>query len=330
MTANKVARTVHDALARTARQQFGAGRILPLGVPADGSWITERAAADALRPAVALLTGVRVGALRLSVADPGSAPQPAVPAPPSALPPGPLRITADFAATADRPLPATAARLRTALLDAAERELGLLVAAVDLRADGLLEPDEPDEPHEPDEPDEPHGPDEASRAGQTEGAGPAAPGTAAAPPDTADTPGSADARTGATREGPHGPHGPDEASRAGQTEAAGPAAPGTTAAPPDTADTPGPAADGRTGATREGPDALAAAALAVPGVARLAAALGAPSRPVRLDDGHALLQLATAAGHRPLDVARAVRAAVVAVEPGPETVAVLVTAVARG
>lgn len=277
MSTNKVARTVHDALARTARQQFGTGRILPLGGPADGSWITERAAADALRAAVALLAGVRVGALRLSVADPGSAPRPAVPAPPSALPPGPLRITADFAATADRPLPATAARLRTALLDAAERELGLLVAAVDLRADGLLEPDEQDEPHEPGE-----------------------------------------------------PHGPDEASRAGQPEAAGPAAPGTTAAPPDTADTPGPAADGRTGATREGPDALAAAALAAPGVARLAAALGAPSRPVRLADGHALLQLATAAGHRPLDVARAVRAAVVAVEPGPETVAVLVTAVARG
>ncbi|MFF2926190.1 hypothetical protein ACFVTP_27940 [Streptomyces celluloflavus] len=275
MTANQVARTVHDALARTARQQFGTGRILPLGGPADGSWITERAAADALLAAVALLAGVRVGALRLSVADPGGAPRPAVPAPPSALPPGPLRITADFAATADRPLPATAARLRTALLNAAERELGLLVAAVDLRADGLLEPDEPDEPHEPDEPD---GPDEAGRAGRAEGAGPAAPGTAAAPPDTADTPGSADARTGATR---------------------------------------------------EGPDALAAAALAVPGVARLAAALGAPSRPVRLADGHALLQLATAAGHRPLDVARAVRAAVAAVEPGPETVAVLVTAVAR-
>ncbi|WP_242640738.1 hypothetical protein [Streptomyces kasugaensis] len=328
MSTNKVARTVHDALARTARQQFGTGRILPLGGPADGSWITERAAADALRAAVALLAGVRVGALRLSVADPGSAPRPAVPAPPSALPPGPLRITADFAATADRPLPATAARLRTALLDAAERELGLLVAAVDLRADGLLEPDEQDEPHEP---GEPHGPDEASRAGQPEAAGPAAPGTTAAPPDTADTPGpAADGRTGATREGPHEPHGPDEASRAGQPEAAGPAAPGTTAAPPDTADTPGPAADGRTGATREGPDALAAAALAAPGVARLAAALGAPSRPVRLADGHALLQLATAAGHRPLDVARAVRAAVVAVEPGPETVAVLVTAVARG
>ncbi len=72
---------------------------------------------------------MRAGALRVAAADPGRAFEPVVPSPPSALPPGPLRVTADFAATVAEPLPATAARLRTALLTAAD-ELGLTVTDV--------------------------------------------------------------------------------------------------------------------------------------------------------------------------------------------------------
>ncbi|MGA4952163.1 hypothetical protein ACWCYK_23890 [Streptomyces lydicamycinicus] len=240
-----------NQLAQTVRTQLGIGRLLPLGGPADGSWITEQAAAGALRASADTPAGVRFGSLRLSVADPGQAPEPAVPAPPSALPPGPLRIEAEFAAVADRPLPALADQVRAALLEASIQGLGLVVGVVDLRVSGLLEADE----------------------ATTEGAS-----TRSAPPGDV---------------------------------------------PPAT-----PAGD-RTGATQEGAAGVAAVARGVAGVARLAPVLGGPSRPVRLTDGHALIQLATAPGHRALDVACAVRQAVAAAPPAVSTVAVLVTAVDR-
>ncbi|MGG2465289.1 hypothetical protein ACO0M4_36975 [Streptomyces sp. RGM 3693] len=237
MTANDVARAV--------REQLGLGRVLPLGGPTDGAWITERAARTALLRAPGAPPGIRLGTLRLSLAAPDDAPAPTVPAPPSALPPGPLRIAADFAAPPGRPLPALTEQLRTALLTAAEEGLGLRVSAVDLRVSDLL-----DEAAEP---------------------------TAAAPD--------------ATEGGHRASTGPGDA---------------------------------------EDPEDLAARVLAVPGVAGLAPALAGRSRPVaRSGDGdHVLIQLATAAGHRPLDVARAVRRAVTGQPPAPTTAAVLVTAVA--
>ncbi|MFH9422474.1 hypothetical protein [Streptomyces sp. NPDC017529] len=131
-----------DQLVTAVRQQLGLGRLLPLGSPADGSWIAERAAAGVLRAAGDALPGLRVGTLRLSLEDAGAAPEPAVPAPPSALPPGPLRIDAEFAATPVRPVPATAELLRDALLACAADRLGLEVSAVDLRATDLLDEDE--------------------------------------------------------------------------------------------------------------------------------------------------------------------------------------------
>lgn len=164
-----------NQLAQAVRQQLGIGRVLPLGGPADGSWITERAATGALRAAVGTPAGVRLGGLRLSVADPGHAPEPAVPAPPSALPPGPLRIEADFAAVADRPLPALADQVRAALLEAAVQELGLVVSVVDLRVSELLD------------------------TGEEAAAAPRAPRTE--PPEASPVP---DEGTGATQEGPAG------------------------------------------------------------------------------------------------------------------------------
>ncbi|TJZ51174.1 hypothetical protein FCH28_22055 [Streptomyces piniterrae] len=258
-----------NQLAQTVRQQLGIGRVLPLGGPEDGAWITERAAAEVLRTAVGGLAGVRLGALRLAVADPDSAPEPAVPPPPSALPPGPLRIEADFAAVADRPLPAVAEGLRAALLAAADRELGLVVSTVDLRVSDLLEEGE------------------AGGEGEAEG----------------------------------------EGAGGGQ---AGPSPAGAETGPPSAEAGPADAPGGRTGSTASGLGGIAATALAVPGVARLAPVLGSLSRPVRVTDGHALIQLATTAGHRTLDVAAAVRAAVTSAMPAPLTVAVLVTAVEPG
>ncbi|WP_217144302.1 nucleopolyhedrovirus P10 family protein [Streptomyces sp. AC627_RSS907] len=130
--------TTADRWTRTVREQLGLGRLLPLGGPGDGAWIAERAAREVLLAAARGVTGVRPQELRIALADPGGAHEPAVPPPPSALPPGPLRVTADFAATAAEPLPAAAARLRAALT-AAARGLGLTVTDVDLRATALLE-----------------------------------------------------------------------------------------------------------------------------------------------------------------------------------------------
>jgi len=136
-----------DRWTQLVRHQLGLGRLLPLGLPCDGAWITEGAADSVLRRAAEPVRGVRLGALRISLADPDRTYDPAVPPPPSALPPGPLRISADFTAVADPtaagidPLPTTASRLRLALATTATDRLGLTVTDVDLRVTGLLEED---------------------------------------------------------------------------------------------------------------------------------------------------------------------------------------------
>jgi hypothetical protein len=124
---------------RTVRQQLGLGRLLPLGGPRDGAWISEEAARGVLRSAAADLRNVRLGAVRIGLARPEETHEPAVPPPPSALPPGPLRIAAEFEATPAEPLPVTAERLRTALAGAAAGRLGLELDEVDLRVTALLE-----------------------------------------------------------------------------------------------------------------------------------------------------------------------------------------------
>ncbi|MEU2284378.1 nucleopolyhedrovirus P10 family protein [Streptomyces sp. NPDC013178] len=135
-----------DRWTTAVRQQLGLGRLLPLGGPRDGAWIAENAAEGVLRRAVREVPGVRLGPLRLAPADPEGAGEAVVPPPPSGLPPGPLRVTADFAATASQPLPATASRLRTVLATAAAERLGLVVAQVDLRVTALLDEEPGDEP----------------------------------------------------------------------------------------------------------------------------------------------------------------------------------------
>ena len=128
-----------DAWTRAVRHQLRLGRLLPLGDRRDGAWIAERAAEAVLRGAAEQVRGVRLGALRIALAVPEDAHEPAVPPPPGALPPGPLRITADFAAAATEPLPAAASRLRTALATAAAERLGLVVDEVDLQVTVLLD-----------------------------------------------------------------------------------------------------------------------------------------------------------------------------------------------
>lgn len=131
--------TTADRWTRTVREQLGLGRFLPLGGARDGAWIAERAAREVLLAVAAALPGVALDRLRIAPADPEAAAEPAVPPPPSALPPGPLRVTAELTATAAEPLPAVAARVRATLAEAAELRLGLLVTEVDLRVTDLLE-----------------------------------------------------------------------------------------------------------------------------------------------------------------------------------------------
>ncbi|MFD3504777.1 nucleopolyhedrovirus P10 family protein [Streptomyces sp. NPDC058676] len=127
-----------DQFTQAVRQRLRLGRLLPLGGPRDGAWISEEATEAVLLRAARDLPGVRLGPLRIGLADPEDAHEPAVPPPPSALPPGPLRVTAEFAATVSEPLPTTAARVR-ALLAAAAEALGLAVAEVDLRVTAVLD-----------------------------------------------------------------------------------------------------------------------------------------------------------------------------------------------
>ncbi|SFC78835.1 hypothetical protein [Streptomyces aidingensis] len=134
--------TADDGLRAAVRAQLGLGRLLPLGGPQDGVWLAERAAIRVLGEAARELPGVRVTRLRIGPADAGpDGERPAVTPPSTALPPGPLRVAAAFAASAVRPIPASAGLLRDSLTGAAERRLGLRVVAVDLHVTGLLTED---------------------------------------------------------------------------------------------------------------------------------------------------------------------------------------------
>ncbi|MEW2073566.1 nucleopolyhedrovirus P10 family protein [Streptomyces sp. NPDC012403] len=248
-----------DRWTRAVRHQVGLGRILPLGGPRDGAWITERAAEAVLRRAVARdAPGVRLDGVRIGLADPEAATgEPVVPPPPSALPPGPLRLAVEFAATAAEPVPVTASRLRVVLAEAAVERVGLSVASVDLRVTELLDA-EPGPVVEP----------------------VAEPGPVVEP-----------------------------VVEPGREAVSEPSDPGSEA--------------GR----------VAVVARAVPGVSRLAGALG---RSVHLAEHpgenalprrHVRVELAVVADARPLDVAREVRSAVASALPGGPTVAVLITAV---
>ncbi|MCX5383211.1 hypothetical protein [Streptomyces sp. NBC_00083] len=135
-----------DGWSAAVRRRLGLGRLLALGGREDGAWITERAAVSVLGAAAAAVPGCAVTALRLAPADPGAAGEPAVPAPPSALDPGPLRVAAELAALGGRPLPELAAAVREALFTAARDRLGLVVSDVDVEVSALLDelPDPPD------------------------------------------------------------------------------------------------------------------------------------------------------------------------------------------
>ncbi len=254
-----------EAWTQAVRRRLDLGRLLPLGGPADGAWITEQAATQALGRAADEIPGVRLESLRIGPEPLEPVSEPAVRPPASAMPPGPLRIDAAFSASLGQPLPETADQLRSALLDAAARRLGLVTVTADLRVTDLHEV-----------------------------------------PQTGTKP-----RTAARSmtPAPQDPPGAAAAAARGSLPVAG--------------------AGSLRGPVRD----LADAATGVPGVAGLTTVLG--SRPVRMEDqadppGRRVeVHLSVAPKHHPLEVARAVRAAVAHAAasdaPGPVTVAVLIT-----
>ncbi len=171
------------------RQQVGLGRLLPLGGPYDGAWIAERAAGGLLRDAAGReVPEARLDSVRIGLADHGTAAEPAVPAPPSALPPGPLRLTAEFAATAAWPLPETASRLRTSLVVAATERLGLDITEVNLRITELLDEEPSAAPSgTPETPGAAPTPGSPGTPGDAVSPGAAAPATGPGMPGAADT-----------------------------------------------------------------------------------------------------------------------------------------------
>lgn len=132
-----------DGLAAAVRRQTGLGRLLPLGGPADGSWLVERTALTVLRAAVDEVPGVRLRRLRIGPVSGADTEPPLAPGPPSALRPGPLCLQASFDAAATRPLPELADRLRATLWEAQQRRLGLTLHAVHLHVADLFEESEP-------------------------------------------------------------------------------------------------------------------------------------------------------------------------------------------
>ncbi|MFI1049522.1 hypothetical protein ACH4U3_27670 [Streptomyces griseoruber] len=128
-----------EAWTRAVRSQLDLGRLLPLGGPHDGRWITEQAAVHALGRTAAEVPGVRLESLRIGSAPLQPVSEPAVRPPASALPPGPLTIEAAFTASLVRPLPETADELRSTLLGAATERLGLATVTADMRVTDLRE-----------------------------------------------------------------------------------------------------------------------------------------------------------------------------------------------
>ncbi|MDH6517746.1 putative alkaline shock family protein YloU [Streptomyces sp. SAI-208] len=112
------------------RMELRPGRPLPLGEPAEDLWIMEAVAARSLRAAAETVSGVRAGSCRLLETGPDSAVADGAVAG--------VGVRLDIHAPAGAPLPELAARVRERVREAADRELGLVVAAVDIRVTDLV------------------------------------------------------------------------------------------------------------------------------------------------------------------------------------------------
>ncbi|WP_329493574.1 hypothetical protein [Kitasatospora herbaricolor] len=109
---------------RAVRAEMHLGRILPLDDPALELRITENSAAILLRRAADRVPGARAVSCRLTPAGGGTA----------------IHASMTLAADPRRPLRPLAERVRTSVLEAADRQVGLRVVAVDIHIAELLRP----------------------------------------------------------------------------------------------------------------------------------------------------------------------------------------------
>lgn len=127
--------TDHDAAALTrrvmdvVRLELRPGRPLPLGEPDEDLWVMEAVAARTLRAAAETVSGVRAGSCRLRpLPEPGA--------------PDRVEVRLEIHAPFDASLPDLAEDVRTRVWDAADRDLGMPVAAVDIRVTDLTDLDD--------------------------------------------------------------------------------------------------------------------------------------------------------------------------------------------
>ncbi|MGW2831951.1 Asp23/Gls24 family envelope stress response protein [Streptomyces sp. NPDC001286] len=108
------------------RLELRPGRPLPLGEPAEDLWVMEAVAARVLRAAAETVPGVRAGSCRLLDGREDGTRD------------GTVGARLDIHAPADAVLPDVADRVRRCVREAADRELGMTLAAVDIRVIDLV------------------------------------------------------------------------------------------------------------------------------------------------------------------------------------------------
>ncbi|MFJ6086770.1 Asp23/Gls24 family envelope stress response protein [Streptomyces sp. NPDC092369] len=115
------------------RLELRPGRPLPLGEPGEDLWIMEAVAARSLRAAAESVPGVRAGSCRILPAAEGGAVQA------GAVEALVVEVRLDIHAPVGAFLPDLAEQVRGRVREAADRELGMPTAAVDIRVTDLLD-----------------------------------------------------------------------------------------------------------------------------------------------------------------------------------------------
>ncbi|MFJ2769140.1 hypothetical protein [Streptomyces sp. NPDC087300] len=138
------AATLAGRVMDVVRLELRPGRTLPLGDEDEDAWIVEAAAARTIRAAVETLPGVRAGSCRIDIAPLDAAPgRPA--APPGRLPRGPVRVRVEIQVALSWHLQDVADRARQRVSAAADGELGLRVAEIDVRIADIIDDGAADE-----------------------------------------------------------------------------------------------------------------------------------------------------------------------------------------
>ncbi|MEW2568830.1 Asp23/Gls24 family envelope stress response protein [Streptomyces sp. NPDC047070] len=109
------------------RLELRPGRPVPLGEPDEDLWIMEAVAARALRAAAETVPGVRAGSCRL------------LPLSTSGTADGPVEVRLGIHAPAGVSLPELAEEVRRRVREAADRELGVAVATIDVHVTDLID-----------------------------------------------------------------------------------------------------------------------------------------------------------------------------------------------